>query len=137
MQKWGDESFVDVVNLIFGAWLFAAPWLYGFASGAAGWNAWIMGALIALHSRPSRNGRSGSISCSAFGSLSLPGRHNDSDDDVIARRARILRESGAGRDRTVAGASQTAARPRLSGRRCKTRGPADTGPRNALGARRA
>src|SRR5207247_8449168 len=48
MQKWRNESFVDVVNLIFGAWLFAAPWLYGFASGAAGWNAWIMGALIAL-----------------------------------------------------------------------------------------
>ncbi len=48
MQKWRNESFVDVVNLILGAWLFAAPWLYGFASGAAGWNAWIMGALIAL-----------------------------------------------------------------------------------------
>ena len=48
MQKCRNESFVDVVNLIFGAWLFAAPWLYGFASGAAGWNAWIMGALIAL-----------------------------------------------------------------------------------------
>src|SRR5262249_54190551 len=48
MQKWRNEAFVDVVNLIFGAWLFAAPWLYGFASGAAGWNAWIMGALIAL-----------------------------------------------------------------------------------------
>jgi len=48
MQKWRNESFVDVVNLIFGAWLLAAPWLYGFASGAAGWNAWIMGALIAL-----------------------------------------------------------------------------------------
>ena len=48
MQKWRNEAFVDGVNLIFGAWLFAAPWLYGFASGAAGWNAWIMGALIAL-----------------------------------------------------------------------------------------
>src|SRR5207237_128498 len=48
MQKWRNESFVDVVNLILGAWLFATPWLYGFASGAAGWNAWIMGGLIAL-----------------------------------------------------------------------------------------
>ena len=43
MQKWRNESFVDVVNLILGAWLFATPWFYGFASGAAGWNAWIMG----------------------------------------------------------------------------------------------
>src|SRR5262245_63828111 len=48
MQKWRNESFVDVVNLILGAWLFVTPWFYGFASGAAGWNAWIMGALIAL-----------------------------------------------------------------------------------------
>ena len=48
MQKWRNESFVDVVNLILGAWLFATPWFYGFASGAAGWNAWIMGGLIAL-----------------------------------------------------------------------------------------
>src|SRR6516165_10038942 len=42
MQNWRNESFVDVVNLIFGAWLLAAPWLYGFASGAAGWNAWFI-----------------------------------------------------------------------------------------------
>ena len=48
MQKWRNESLVDVVNLIFGAWLFASPWLYGFVDGVAGWNAWIMGALIAL-----------------------------------------------------------------------------------------
>jgi hypothetical protein len=48
MQKWRNESLVDVVNLIFGAWLFASPWVYGFVDGVAGWNAWIMGALIAL-----------------------------------------------------------------------------------------
>jgi hypothetical protein len=48
MQKWRNESFVDVINLILGAWLFVTPWLFGFASGAAGWNAWIMGALIAV-----------------------------------------------------------------------------------------
>src|SRR5262245_41275837 len=48
MQKWRNESFVDVVNLILGAWLFVTPWFYDFAGGAAGWNAWIMGGLIAL-----------------------------------------------------------------------------------------
>ncbi len=48
MQKWRNESFVDVVNLILGAWLFATPWFYGFAFCAAGLNAWIMGGLIAL-----------------------------------------------------------------------------------------
>jgi SPW repeat len=48
MQKWRNEAFVDVVNLILGAWLFATPWIFGFAGGFAGWNAWIAGALIAL-----------------------------------------------------------------------------------------
>jgi hypothetical protein len=48
MQKWRNEALVDVVNLILGAWLFVAPWIFGFASGAAAWNAWIVGALIAL-----------------------------------------------------------------------------------------
>jgi hypothetical protein len=48
MQKWRNEGFVDVVNLILGAWLFVTPWLFGFAHTTAGWNAWIVGALIAL-----------------------------------------------------------------------------------------
>ena len=48
MQKWRNESSVDVVNLILGAWLFVTPWILGFADGAAGWNAWILGALIAV-----------------------------------------------------------------------------------------
>jgi SPW repeat len=48
MQKWRNESFVDVVNLILGAWLFLTPWAFGFAGGEAGWNAWIFGVLIAV-----------------------------------------------------------------------------------------
>ena len=48
MQKWRNESFVDVINLILGGWLFLTPWIFGFAGGAAGWNAWIFGAVIAL-----------------------------------------------------------------------------------------
>ena len=48
MQKWRNEAFVDVVNLILGAWLFVTPWIFGFAGSIAGWNAWICGGLIAL-----------------------------------------------------------------------------------------
>jgi SPW repeat-containing protein len=138
MQKWRNDSFVDVVNLIFGAWLFAAPWLYGFASGAAGWNAWIMGALIALV---------------AIAALAAFAEWEEWINLVLGLWVLVApwalaftenagatgnrRGGGAGRNRTVAGASQTAARPRLSGRRCKARGPADTDPLNALRACRA
>jgi hypothetical protein len=78
MQKWRNESFVDVVNLILGAWLFVTPWIFGFADGAAGWNAWILGALIAIVAIAAltafADGRSGSISCSGSGELSRLGR---------------------------------------------------------------
>ena len=37
----------DVVNLILGAFLFIAPWLFNYAPGAESWNAWIAGAVIA------------------------------------------------------------------------------------------
>jgi SPW repeat len=47
MQKWRNEAYVDVINLILGAWLFVTPWIFGFAGNAAV-NAWIVGALIAL-----------------------------------------------------------------------------------------
>jgi SPW repeat len=47
MQKWRNEAYVDVINLILGAWLFLSPWIFGFA-GTAAMNAWIVGALIAL-----------------------------------------------------------------------------------------
>ncbi len=48
MQKWRNEAYIDVVNLILGAWLFMSPWIFGFAGGMAGWNAWIFGAAIML-----------------------------------------------------------------------------------------
>ena len=48
MQKWRNEAFVDMINLILGAWLFVTPWIFGFAGSVAGWNAWIAGALIAV-----------------------------------------------------------------------------------------
>ena len=40
---------VKWLNVILGAWVFVAPWVLGFAGvlGAA-WNAWIIGAAIAL-----------------------------------------------------------------------------------------
>lgn len=39
------------INLVLGAWIFAAPWALGFAYGhlaAAAWDHWIVGALIFL-----------------------------------------------------------------------------------------
>ena len=39
----------DVVNLIAGVWLIAAPWLLGFTQdGTAAWNAYVLGAIIAV-----------------------------------------------------------------------------------------
>lgn len=36
-------------NVLFGAWTFFSPWILGFALlGAAAWNAWIVGALVAI-----------------------------------------------------------------------------------------
>jgi hypothetical protein len=117
MQKWRNESFVDVVNLIFGAWLFAAPWLYGFASGAAGWNAWIMGALIALV---------------AIAALAAFAEWEEWINLLLGLWVLVAPWALAFTDNAgatgnhvvvgiVAGPSQTAARPRLSRRRCKKR----------------
>lgn len=35
-----------VVNLVMGMWLMAAPWVFGYARTAAGWNATIVGLLV-------------------------------------------------------------------------------------------
>jgi len=44
-----DKGIVDMVNLLLGAALFLAPWLYGFADQmAAAWNAWITGAVMVV-----------------------------------------------------------------------------------------
>lgn len=40
---------VKWLNALLGAWVFVAPWVLGFAAAAgAAWNAWIIGAAIAL-----------------------------------------------------------------------------------------
>lgn len=40
---------VKWVNALLGAWVFIAPWILGFAAATgAAWNAWIVGAAIAL-----------------------------------------------------------------------------------------
>jgi hypothetical protein len=42
-----DKGVTDIVNLVLGAILFIAPWLFGFADHAtAAWNAWITGVVI-------------------------------------------------------------------------------------------
>lgn len=51
METWRKESLTDVVNLILGAFLFLSPWIFVFApegaAGAASWNAWLSGLVIA------------------------------------------------------------------------------------------
>ncbi|AWK86013.1 SPW repeat protein [Azospirillum thermophilum] len=42
-----DKGVVDIVNLVLGAVLFLAPWLFGFADQMApAWNAWGTGVVI-------------------------------------------------------------------------------------------
>jgi hypothetical protein len=44
-----DWHATDAVNLVAGVLLFLSPWVLGFATlAAAAWNAWIVGAAIAL-----------------------------------------------------------------------------------------
>lgn len=43
------EFWQEWINLLLGAWIFAAPWALGFAGGnltAAAWDHWVVGALI-------------------------------------------------------------------------------------------
>jgi hypothetical protein len=49
--EWRKEAWIDVVNLLFAAFLFASPWIYGFASvPATARDAWICGIMIGLAS---------------------------------------------------------------------------------------
>ena len=44
MEFWQEQ-----INVLLGAWIFAAPWALGFASGndaSAAWDHWIVGALV-------------------------------------------------------------------------------------------
>ena len=44
-----QAQFAEWSNAIVGSWTFLAPWLLGFSSSSAhAWNAWIVGALVAL-----------------------------------------------------------------------------------------
>jgi hypothetical protein len=44
-----DQTAVDVLSGLAGLVLFLSPWLFGFATGAIAWNAWIVGiAVVAL-----------------------------------------------------------------------------------------
>lgn len=42
-----DQGIIDIVNLVAGAFLFLAPWLFGFSTETVtAWNAWLVGAVI-------------------------------------------------------------------------------------------
>jgi hypothetical protein len=76
MTRRGEETAIDIVNAVLGVCLALAPWALGFTGEvAAAWNAWIVGAAIALvavgASSPLPSGRSGRTSFSASG-LSWP-----------------------------------------------------------------
>jgi hypothetical protein len=48
-RKWKMESTIDVINLVLGASLMSAPWVFGFTSvEMAARNAWLSGALIGV-----------------------------------------------------------------------------------------
>ncbi len=46
-NSWKKEGLTDVANLVLGAFLFLSPWLFGFASQAGSWNAWLSGIVVA------------------------------------------------------------------------------------------
>lgn len=47
MKAW--SRWQDWTNLVLGAWLFVALWLFAFAGvAAAAWKAWIVGLVVAL-----------------------------------------------------------------------------------------
>src|SRR5437762_13554910 len=48
MNDWTNEKLCDVANLILGAILFLAPWIFAFESGAQSQNAFISGVIIAV-----------------------------------------------------------------------------------------
>jgi hypothetical protein len=48
-ERTTSDKVVDVVSIVAGAFLFLAPWLFGFAAETgASWNAWIAGLAIAI-----------------------------------------------------------------------------------------
>jgi hypothetical protein len=46
MENWRTQT--NLLNAMFGALLFVSPWLLGFSGEAAGWNAWIGGAVLVV-----------------------------------------------------------------------------------------
>ncbi len=46
MKAW--TRWQDWVNVVLGVWLVVSTWIFGYAGSAAGYNAWALGALIAV-----------------------------------------------------------------------------------------
>jgi hypothetical protein len=44
------NNWQDWVNLVLAVWLFVSPWVLGFAGQRPGWDAWIVGAIVAIFS---------------------------------------------------------------------------------------
>ena len=48
MVSKGSLKATTGINVLFGLWLFCSPWIYHASGGAAAWNSWFFGALIAI-----------------------------------------------------------------------------------------
>ncbi len=48
MSEWSNEKLCDVANLILGAILFFAPWIFAFDAGVQSQNAFVCGVIIAV-----------------------------------------------------------------------------------------
>ncbi len=47
MRAW--TRWQDWINMLAGAWLFATPWIFGYATApVAAWNAWVVGIVMVL-----------------------------------------------------------------------------------------
>jgi len=47
MKPW--QRWQDWTNVVAGIWIFATPWMFGYASNAtAAWNAWTLGVLVTV-----------------------------------------------------------------------------------------
>jgi hypothetical protein len=48
MDNWSNAKLCDVANLVLGAILFFAPWMFGFSTGAVSTNAYVTGLAIVI-----------------------------------------------------------------------------------------
>ena len=48
LRRWRSEAVLDLYNLVLGAFLFVSPWLFAYAGGIGGVDAWLTGAVLVV-----------------------------------------------------------------------------------------